>query len=393
MINYKKVKPVYSFVMAPFYLVDDDDLLRVQLINLNNQTNKNFEVIIPDPHYSKRSWMNNFVENLDYNVIQFPYVSNVKIPKSFDYCIYNNAVLMSNTNKIVPFNDWRFCHHDLVKYLYNLKQYKFIGFKWQVLYKDENLVTGHDGAKSNYPKSTIDISLNEAAKMYTTGNYPNIKNEMYFLNTFINDCWGHYCMDRDLWMIVNGVDEVATNTRKYADLDFNTRLEEYFRRNRMQIKIPMIKNVMVRIMHNCGHGFAGSNESLSFQPNMSHLECCFLNWRDMNGDVFLEYVKNKIKRGEYIQLYKNESPKDKHFTIKHTVIGFQCKKCNVIGETPHWYEKFPRSRIKSMVGIGVGNYKLGRNLLAIEKYIKNKSFEEKIKILNESWYDEKFLKY
>ena len=39
-----------------------------------------------------------------------------------------------------------------------------------------------------------------------------------------------------------------------------------------------------------------------------------------------------------------------------------------------------------------GEIELGRNLIAINRCLSNKTFEEKVKILNESWYNEEFLK-
>ena len=78
--------------------------------------------------------------------------------------------------------------------------------------------------------------------------------------------------------------------------------------------------------------------------------------------------------------------------MKNSTIGFQCNSCKIIGETPHWYEKSPNARVKSLIGIGNDEHKLGRNLISIDRCLTNKTFEEKVKILNESWYNEEFLK-
>jgi hypothetical protein len=133
MINYKLCNPDYSFVMAPFYLIGDDELLKSQLLNLNYQTDKSFEVVIPDPHYSKRKWLSEFVKTLQYNVVHFPYVINPNIPKTFDYGIFNNGVLMSSSNKIITFQDWRFCHPKIIKILKMFNSFKFVGFNLQIL--------------------------------------------------------------------------------------------------------------------------------------------------------------------------------------------------------------------------------------------------------------------
>ena len=42
-----------------------------QLLNLNEQTVLSFEVIIPDPHYSKRNWLKEFTKYLKYNIVHF----------------------------------------------------------------------------------------------------------------------------------------------------------------------------------------------------------------------------------------------------------------------------------------------------------------------------------
>lgn len=383
MINYKLCNPDYSFVMAPFYLIGDDELLKSQLLNLNYQTDKSFEVVIPDPHYSKRRWLSEFVKTLQYNVVHFPYVINPNIPKTFDYGIFNNGVLMSSSNKIITFQDWRFCHPKIIKILKMVNNFKFVGFNWQILYKD-------DCCKStNHSKNTIPISIEDANVLYRDGIFNDLPWESTRVNTFHNSCWGHYCVNKNLWLAVNGIDEVATNTRHYADLDLNTRLQEYFRVKNIVIEIPMIKNVMVRIMHEKGQYFGGSNVSLDFNINENHKNCCFVNTGIMNDKAFMEYVVRKIDKKEYVKLYEtkyseefvrnnNNDALDK----SHATIGFQCLKCGLIGETPHWYEKSPRARIKSLTNIGIGKHKLGRDLNHLNNLIAGQSFEKKVEILN-----------
>ena len=383
MINYKLCNPDYSFVMAPFYLIGDDELLKSQLLNLNYQTDKSFEVVIPDPHYSKRRWLSEFVKTLQYNVVHFPYVVNQNIPKTFDYGIFNNAVLMSSTNKIITFQDWRFCHPKIIKILKMVNNFKFVGFNWQVLYKD-------DCRKSiSHSVSTIPISIEDANILYRDGIFNDLPWESTRVNTFHNSCWGHYCINKDLWLTVNGIDEVTTNTRHYADLDLNTRLQEYFRVKNLVIEIPMIKNVMVRIMHEKGQYFGGSNIPLDFKINEDHKNCCFVNTGMMNDKASVEYVVSKINKKEYVKLYEtkyseefvrnnNNDALDKN----HATIGFQCSKCGLIGETPHWYEKSPSARIKSLTNIGIGKHKLGRDLNHLNNLIAGQSFEKKVEILN-----------
>jgi hypothetical protein len=384
--------------MAPFYFIGEDELLISQLNNLKFQTDKKFEVVVPDPHYEKRGWLTNFAKTLNYNFIHFPYVPNLKTPKSFDYGILNNAVLMTNTNKIITFQDWRFCHPKLIKILRQVSDHKFIGFNWQVLYKDACDGVEWDGKRTtHHKKSTINISVNDAVKMYETGFFANIPWEASREKTFNNSCWGHYCINKDLWMQVNGIDEVATNTRHYADLDLNARLEELFKSNNMHIEIPMIKNVMVRMMHNKGLYFGGSNIPLNFEVNNLHKNCCFIDRGSMNDKKFVLYTIQNINNGKFTKLY--ETKYSEHFVrhntnealdTNHATIGFQCNDCHVIAETPHWYEKSPNARIKSLIGIGKNGNKIGRNLNIINELIKNKSFEEKVSILENSWYEDKF---
>ena len=393
MINYKLCNPDYSFVMAPFYLIGDDELLKSQLLNLNYQTDKSFEVVIPDPHYSKRVWLSEFVKTLQYNVVHFPYVVNPNVPKTFDYGIFNNAVLMSSTNKIITFQDWRFCHPELIKILKMFDNFKFVGFNWQVLYKDDCL--GLEPNRMNpikhtdHSKSTIPISIEDANILYRDGIFNNLPWESTHVNTFHNSCWGHYCINKDLWLTVNGIDEVATNTRHYADLDLNTRLQEYFRVENLVIEIPMIKNVMARIMHNKGQYFGGSNIPLDLKINEDHNNCCFVNTGMMNDKYFMEYVVSKINKKEYIKLYETKYSEDfvsnnnnDALDKNHATIGFQCSKCGLIGETPHWYEKSPNARIQSLTNIGIGKHKLGRDLNHLNNLIAGQPFEKKVEILN-----------
>lgn len=390
MFEQKKCKADYSFIMAPFYLMDDDELLKSQLLNLNYQTDTLFEVIIPDPHYSKRTWLQDYVKNFKYNVSHFPYIPNLKTPKSFDYAIFNNAVLMSSSEKIITFQDWRYCHPKLIKILRQLTNFDFVGFNWQILYKDNCKGMESDGKHiTPHKKSTIPLTIQDAQNMYKNGIFPDIGWNSYRENTFDNSSWGHYCINKNLWLEVNGIDEVATNTRHYADLDLYARLNELYRRKNKIIDIPVVINVMVRIMHDKGKYLGGSNIPLEFEVNESHKKCCFINTDSMNDKDFMEYVVSNIYSGKFIKLYDIPYSHDftshntnKSLDMKHSTKGFQCKDCNLISETPHWYDKSPNARIKSLVNIGLGDNKLGRDLNILNGLIKNKSMLEKVNILN-----------
>jgi hypothetical protein len=371
--------------MAPFYLIGDDELLKSQLLNLNNQTDKSFEVIIPDPHYSKRKWIKEFYEKLGYNLIHYKYETNFKIPRTFDYGIFNNASLISNSENLIIFQDWRFCHHELVERL-KKTNYEFTGFNWQVLYTEESPLSTH------HPKSTIEISTVESKILYENGIFPTINVEESLVNTFHNSCWGHYCISKKLWMEINGMDEVATNTRHYADLDINTRLQEYFRRNNKIIEFPMLKNAMVRLMHNKGNFFGGSNVELDYKVNIEHTKCCFIGTSEMNDKKFTHYVIDKIKNGEYSKLYEIEysenfknNNKIESLDDEYCIIGFQCNKCKVIGETPHWYEKSPNYRVEAMFDIGTDNFKIGKNIKSINNNLLGETIQKKIELVANYW--------
>jgi hypothetical protein len=384
-IHTKTTNVEFSFLMAPFYLIGDDELLKSQLLNLNNQTDKSFEVIIPDPHYSKRKWIKEFCENLEYNLIHYKYETNFKIPRTFDYGIFNNSSLISNSENLIMFQDWRFCHHNLIERLKKTK-YEFIGFYWQVLYTEESPISTH------HPKSTIEISTVDSKILYEVGTFPPIDIEENIVNTFHNSCWGHYCISKKLWMEINGIDEVSTNTRHYADLDINTRLQEYFRRNNKIIEIPMLKNVMLRLMHNRGNFFGGSNIELDYKINNEHSKCCFVRTSEMNDKMFTHYVVDKIKNGEYSKLYEVEysedfknNNKNESLDDEYSIIGFQCNKCKVVGETPHWYEKSPNCRVESMFDIGTDNFKIGKNIKSVNNNLLDKTIQKKIELVTNYW--------
>ncbi len=384
-IHTKTTTVEFSLLMAPFYLINDDELLKAQLLNLNNQTLLSFEVIIPDPHYSKRSWLKEFCKELNYNLIHYRYTTNSKVPRMFDYGIFNNSSLISNSDRLVLFQDWRFCHHRLLETIKNIN-YDFIGFNWQILYMEKSPNDIH------HPQNTIEISNNESIELYNKGLFPDLEIETKFVDTFHNSCWGHYCISKSLWLSVNGIDEVCTNTRHYADLDINTRLQAYYKTNNKEIKIPMLKNAMLRIMHSKGHFFGGSNIRLDYEVNQSHLKCCFVNTHKMNDKAFTDFAIEKIKKQEwnevyridYEDLFKNNN-KNESLDSEYYILGFQCKNCKVIGETPHWYEKSPLSKIKSLDNIGQENFTLGKDIKLINKELNNKSVQEKIEIVTEIW--------
>lgn len=378
----------YSFIMAPFYLIGDDDLLKTQLLSLNMQTFQSFEVVIPDPHYKKRPWLIDFCkENLKYNVKHFKFSATSIVPKSFDYGILNDAVLMSEGEKIITYQDWRFCNHRLLETIDKFENCDYVGFRWQILYLED----GTSPISAAHSKSTIDICLEDSNIMMSKGIFPDMEMEIDMSETFSCASWGHYCIKRSLWLDVNGIDEVATNTRHYADLDLEARLQYFYKSNNIEVKIPIIKNAMVRIMHYRGNFFGGSNIEIDEPINQSHKSCCFVKTGEMNDREFTLYVLEKIDSGDFSKLYSQPysegfilNNKNEKLDHEHSIIGFQCNKCKVIGETPHWYDKNSDLRTAAMKKIGIYPHIIGRDLKEIDSMIRNKDFNEKAAILNSS---------
>ena len=338
-------------------------------------------------------------------MIHYKYETNFKIPRTFDYGIFNNASLISNSENLIMFQDWRFCHHELVERL-KKTNYEFIGFNWQVLYTEEislnscnPLGNSQVSTSTHHPKSTIEISTVESKILYENGIFPIINVEENLVNTFHNSCWGHYCISKKLWMEINGIDEVSTNTRHYADLDINARLQEYFRRNNKIIEIPMLKNVMVRLMHNRGNFFGGSNIELDYKVNIEHMKCCFVGTSEISAHQFVtddkkftHYVIDKIKNGEFSKLYEikysenfKNNNKNESLDNEYYIIGFQCNKCKVVAETPYWYEKSPNCRAEAMFDIGTENFKIGKNIKFINSNLLDKTIQTKIEIVTNYW--------
>jgi hypothetical protein len=384
MIETKKVNPVVSYIMATFFYVDN--LLESQLLNLNNQSNKNFEVIIIDPHFFKRD-ISELVNKLDYNVIHVPFYPNLKVPKCFDYSIFNNGFLLANTEKVVIFQDWRYIHQELTNLIIQNYNYEFIDLYWQMpgpyyynIFNDNMM----DMETGEYVGNS---SIDEISSMLKYGNYFNLDIEE-LPNRDVFQSWGHYCINKSLWIDVNGIDEVSTNTKHYADLDINRRLNNYYHNRKKEINIKVYKNVMMRVGHS-KHGGGdefrgGSHITLDYKYNKDHSNCDVCSSKSLPGishDDYYNHVIEHIKNNNYYELYNNDD----------LIIGFQCKKCNLIGEVPHWYDKIPNLRDKSLVGVGVGDYKLGRNLKVIQDRIENKSLLEKVNILKDSWYDITYL--
>jgi hypothetical protein len=402
----------YSFIMAPFYLIDNDDLLKAQLLNLNMQTDTNFEVVIPDPHYKKRSWLKDFCKDMKYKVKHFKHSSHSIVPRTFDYGIFNDAVLMSEGEKIITYQDWRFCHHKLIETLNEFEDFDYIGFKWQVSYLHSSESTSHllSFMQKHHPNNIIDFSPEDSENMFKKGIFTDIKMNINIFDRFSCGTWGHYCIKRNLWLDVNGIDEVVTNTRHYGDLDFDIRLQNFYRLKNLKIEIPVIENAMVRIMHLKGNYFAGANVELDDLVNQDHKSCCFsknsninnLNMDFANDQDFTLYVVDKINKGEFSKLYSfpyldsfvqnnkiSKSCQDGRNKLddEYSIIGFQCKKCNVVGETPYWYEKNSELRVEAMKNIGKYPYVIGRDLKKIDSFMNGKSFLEKIDILNSGIYN------
>lgn len=385
-------KPILSYLMVPMYYVEG--LLESQLLNLSYQTNQNFEVIIVDPHYNKREKsLQKLFGYLKYNIVYSRYYPHPTIPKQYDYSLWNNCVLLSNTDSVTLFQDFRYSHPELTSFFIINKE-KYLKIEWQVC----------NGVETNIKNGNnfIDINKKDIQDMCLCGIYPesiNIEKKSTILNN-----WGHYIINKDLWIELNGIDEHITSLHHYADLDLNARMTNYYDLNEIDKTATTIKNAMIRVAHN--RNLSSSKLTTKFRngfsteqfDNITKQPCKECSNLHLYGDInYFDYVIELVNSGKYTLIDRKplcekfkETNNDK-LDKKNDFVVVQCNTCYTTSESQFWWIRTKNKKFKASIGIGCGKNKLGRNLSRINEDIQNISAKEKIEILKDSWTKEYYL--
>ena len=352
-----------SLLYPSSYILDDNALMRAQLLNLKRQSNQRFEVVIVDSHYEKRrDEVEKLRRELKFKVVHAPFDSDTSVPRDLDYSSWNQAALLATGDHVATFLDWRFaspCFVDVLEFAAAHYPGHLIDCGWEILGK-----TGHS--------DIIQRQGNPHALPRTAANWSDERTDCYA-------CYGNFCVGREVFLESGGIDEVFGSSYHFIDVEFATRMQ-----NR-GLKCRVIRNILWREWHDDvktqSVGFSPAEPRR--RPNDNHRRCCMPAWLG-NYQLQWEAVEALAIAGRLV--------------MQHDSTGwpwYVCPHCGKIwsarwlygkqlGHLRHdWRDETARTTTSQRIGLP--GQKLGRDVKRLAAEIADLTLEERIEAIGGSW--------
>ena len=356
--------------MTPAFYSPGDWLLKAQLRCLSEQTNKDFDVYVIDPHYSKRV---NLIPELAVHyrlaLVHIPYKPNVHIAKRLDCAVFNAAYCYSESPRIVRYSCWRFVRPDFTDIC--LTESTNVDFYYHdcspPTRNTAHPETNHNTDIWNFGSDEVHWNMVPESGQPGASWGPDRRQPAQFMPP---NCYGNYMIFRDQWLRINGCNEVFTNNEHYEDVEFCIRA----RNARMQCS--RVPSQMYRLQHRYGSYSGRANAPPDWSFKSPCRECQAAHQVESPNRYDL---KNRLAKGQ-IEILPDQK-------------AWICKTCFLSGS--EWYSDpgehtsfVARSRlIRATI---LPKYKIGRNLRILTEDMDGKRLVEKIAIFNDSWDDPKY---
>lgn len=355
--------------MTPAFFYPEDWLLRAQLRCLSEQTFKDFDVLLVDPHYHKRT----FYKQYGLNIVHVPYVPDLKAARKLDCAVFNAAYLYSESPKIVRYSCWRFVRPNFTQICVDSNMsVDFYFHNVEPPTRDSmHVVTNHDARiwdmqSDEVHWDKIPTKAGQPGASWGSDSDKDAKPTIFPLN-----CYGNYMVPRDEWLRLNGADEVIFNSEHWEDQDFCNRA------HRAGIPAWRKAGIMVRLHHMYG-GHSGRANIVpdygAFRPLCAKCNAVEHTTRPNRRDL-----KRRLANGELMEFGQGRV--------------WVCKECLYSGPIFHDDEGEYLQHLKkhdiTRANI-LPSVKLGRNLQILADDMDGKSLSEKVEIFNRSYHDERY---
>lgn len=373
-----------SVSMTPAFYDESHILLQAQLKCLSNQTIKDFDVYLIDPHFQKRKdIIPELATKYKLDIKHIPYVPNVYISKLIDCSIFNAGYCYSKSPINVRYSCYRFVRPTFIETILNAPKNINIDFYYLAIGPDSEEIKNNI-TPSNHKRiwnfESDDIDWNKIPTLAQSNNFESMSlfswnnYQHYTIDTDIIDVpvnlYGNIAWNRDQWLSINGTNEVITNFSHWEDLDFNTRskLADH--------KVVRRIDQMYRLYHSYGNYSQRSNVQVDV-PLRNVCEKCMSVYQNHSEYDYEMKLNNRIKNNDYYMYY------DSHIWI--------CKTCKLSGpvytgeKNIDYYLSYIRNQklINSPI---IKDHLIGRNLKILsEKMDKETTIENKFEIYNDSW--------
>jgi len=340
---------------------ENQDMLRMMLASLKRQTRKDFNVILVDHHYQARKGaVRELRGECDFEVLHMPHFPAPHVAKRYMDCsVFNAGWVMSEAERCVRFSEWRFLKSDFVATLLAEKAEAFVDFYFHEI---------PEGA---------DVWDRERAriKWENVGDYPE-KFELFFRTP--SNCFANNALSRELWLDVNGFNEVSFNFFHWEDIDYDARC------GHAGYSGKRIPNQMFRIHHQYGslQNRAKREMELPFKSLCARCEATHSKAVNEIGAV---------SHPQWVECFsKREGGMGK--VEQNGKTWMVCEDCNFIfpalpDDDIVAYASEDKHYKRSPINVSGS----GRNLRRLSDDLKGKRWEEKIEIFNASWTNPRYL--
>jgi len=396
-----KIYPL-TIGMTPAFYDEGHMLLRAQLKCLSQQTFKDFDVWLIDPHYDKRKEViPEIAEHYGLNIVHVPYSPNTFIAKRLDCAIFNAVYCYSRAPRIVRLSCYRFVTPDFCEQIMNspinvnIDFYSFnVGpcMMEEIERRSGNIVphTKHE-IVWNFESDEVhwehipqepgcgmngQWNGNESLSLARWTPEAEIKTGII---PFPVNAYGNIMFWRDNWLNINGTNEVFTNTDHWEDIDLDLRANIS---GQSAIRLPKI---MFRLFHWHG-GFSQRSNVEVDHPCFQQCDSC---------KHFLRYANSMSDRKDRWKMFEMRE-KIKELTLYRDENIWRCNKCNLTGAMWGW-ENGEADYTNNIKQHGLyratilSDVKIGRNLRRLVGDMDRKSsLEDKVEIYNSSWSEDKY---
>lgn len=363
-----------TVAMTPAFYFEGDWLLRAQLRCLSEQTFKDFEVMLIDPHFSSRNLhMEGMADHYGLNITHIPYFPNLNAARKLDCSIFNAPYLFSESPNIVRLSCWRFVRPDFTKICAESNiSVDFYFHNVEAPTRDSmHIVTNHDARIWDMQSDVVHWDKIPAKAGRPGASWGADSDNDRAPTVFPLNAYGNYMIPRREWLRLNGCDEVIFSSEHWEDQDFCNRA------HRAGIPCKRVAHKMYRMHHLYG-GHAGRANTI---PDFGRFREMCPKCTAVEHDPKPERrdLKRRMANGELL------------------VFGFGrawvCKECLYSGPVFHADEGEYFKHLEQY-GVTRSNIlptvKLGRNLQAVADDMDGKSLGAKLEIFRDSWNNPKY---
>lgn len=350
----------YAVTLADW--TPQQDMLRMMLRCLGDQTCQDFDVILADHHYdARKSSVDELSKNYKFKIHHIPIIPAPHVAKHYIDCsVFNVGWILSDAERCIRYSEWRLCKPELTEILLKKPADLFVDLGYHDIPEDD--VWDRESGEINWSR------------------VPTYKLENELHDTVPSNCYANNTISREKWIQVNGFNEVDFNFFHWEDIDYCGRCQNSgFRAER-------IYNMMYRIRHGYGNL---PNRSVRMPERLFKPIC-------PKCDALINYIRYYVGSVTHRQWGDFFKARGSHIEIirRKGRVWLVCKECNFVlpyigTEDICNFVTKDKSYTKAPIGVSGS----GRNMEILSADLAGKSMQDKLEIYKDSWTNERYLQF